>query len=83
MESERMIMGYTQQQIILAVATAIGAFGGFPAPPRVFMQLTQNEIVQWALVFVLIFQGGGAQDPKLCLLITAAMYAATQALNNL
>jgi hypothetical protein len=73
-------MKYSVDQLMLAVATAVGAYGGFPAPPSAFVHLTKNEMVQWTLVFVLVYQGGGAQDPKLSLLITAAMFAAHQAL---
>lgn len=73
-------MKYTVDQLVLAAATAVGAYGGFPAPPAAFSELTKNEMVQWALVYVLIYQGGGSQDPKLTLLMTAAMYAAHKAL---
>lgn len=73
-------MKYTVDQLVLAAATAVGAYGGFPTPPPAFVELTKNEMVQWALVYVLIFQGGGAQDHKLSLLMTAAMFAAHKAL---
>lgn len=73
-------MKYTADQLILATATALGAYGGFPEPPQTFKTLTQNEMVQWALVFVLIYQGGGGQDLKLTLLMTGAMFAAHKAL---
>lgn len=68
------------QQLILATATAIGAFGGFPDPPSAFKQLTKNELFQWALVFVLVYQGGSGQNIQLALLITGAMYAVTRLL---
>ena len=74
------VMGYTGKQLILPLATAIGAYGGFPNPPRVFSELTQNELVRWALVWVLIYQGGSGQDSKLALLITALMYAIHKAI---
>ena len=73
-------MKYTVDQLVLAAATAVGAYGGFPTPPAAFTELTKNEMVQWALVYTLIYQGGGAQDPKLSLLMTAAMFAAHQAM---
>ena len=75
-------MKYSVDQLMLAVATAVGAYGGFPAPPSAFVQLSKNEMVQWALVFVLLFQGGAGQDPKLAALITAAMFALHKALSN-
>lgn len=73
-------MKYSVNQLVLATATAVGAYGGFPTPPAAFTELTKNEMVQWALVFVLLYQGGGSQDPKLSLLMTAAMYAAHKAM---
>ena len=52
-------------KLTLALATMIGAFGGFPDPPKAFTSLTQFQLVQWILVFVLIYQGGGGEDPLL------------------
>ena len=37
---------FSVNQMILVSATAIGAFGGFPAPPKMFNELVKNEIVQ-------------------------------------
>ncbi len=65
---------YTYDQILLATATAIGAYGGFPVPPANVAQFFQNEPVQWFLVWNLIYQGGSGQDVQLALLVTAAMY---------
>lgn len=48
--------------IILVTATIVGAFGGFPQPPKAFVNLTKYSIVQWLLVFVLAYQGGAGQD---------------------
>ena len=76
-------MQYSNQQLILAVATGIGAYGGFPAAPAIFTKLTQNEIVQWALVFVLLYQGGGGQDVKLTAMITVAMYVVHMVLSKM
>lgn len=77
-----LIPQYSVQKIVLVMATAIGAFGGFPKPPRVFSDLVQNEIVQWALVFVLCYQGGSGQDVKLAALAVAIMYVAKKALDT-
>ncbi len=63
------------QTLVLSVATALGAWGGFPSPPRGFNRLVNNEIIQYGLVWVLLWQGGGSQNWKLCSLITGAMYA--------
>ena len=74
-------MNYSQQQIILVLATVIGAWGGFPAAPPRFQQLASNPMVQWALVFVLAYQGGAGQDPMLAALGTALLFAAGQAMS--
>lgn len=76
-------MQYSNQQIVLALATGIGAYGGFPTPPAAFSKLAQNEIVQWALVFVLLYQGGGSQDVKLTAMITVAMYVVHMVLKKM
>ena len=69
-------MKYSTKELVLASATAIGAFGGFPQPPKVFTDLVQsNELFRYLLLFILIWQGGAGQDHKLAALITAAMYA--------
>ena len=73
-------MNYSVAQLTLAVATGLGSFGGFPEPPMVFRDLVKNEMVRWALLFVLLWQGGAGQDSQLALLVTAAFYAASKTL---
>ena len=60
--------------LVLAFATAIGAFGGFPEPPKAFAWFTQMKIFQWLVVFVLIYQGGGSQDPLFSIAVTGAVF---------
>lgn len=59
---------------ILPMATAVGAFGGFPEPPAVFKNLAQNELFQWLMVFVLTWQGGGAQNVRTALIATLMLF---------
>jgi hypothetical protein len=75
-------MQYSSKNIMLALATGVGAFGGFPAAPPQLVELTKNEMVQWALIYVLLYQGGAKQDPKLAALITAVIFALHKALSN-
>ncbi len=74
-------MKYESRDIILAFATGIGSFGGFPEPPPIINDLIKNNpIFQWALVFILVWQGGAKQDHKLALLITITIFALKKAL---
>ena len=72
------VLGYSGKQLLLPLATAIGAYGGFPKPPAFFTELTNNEIGRYVLLFVLVWQGGAGQDMKLSLLITALLYVVSQ-----
>ena len=72
----------TNETVILAVATGLGAWGGFPAPPRAFNKFVANELVQYALVFVLLMQGGAGKNYKLAGLVTGIMYALHKILDN-
>lgn len=68
------LMGYSQKQWILALATGIGAYGGFPKAPKAFERFARTEMAQWVLVFVLLYQGGAGQDIKFAASVTIAMY---------
>ena len=39
----------------IAIATAIGAYGGFPDPPAWWKYLSQFKIVQFLLLWVLVY----------------------------
>lgn len=65
---------YSRHQYILTLATLLGAFGGFPDAPEIFKKFTKNELIQWALVFVLLYQGGSGQDIKLAAIVTIVAY---------
>jgi hypothetical protein len=76
------VLGYDLQTLVLVMATAVGAWGGFPTPPPVVSSLMQNQMVQWGLVFVLCYQGGAGQDLQLAAMATVAMYALDMFLRN-
>jgi hypothetical protein len=69
-----MYLGYSQDQWILAFATGIGAYGGFPPAPKAFQNFAQSELAQWFLVFVLLYQGGAGQNVEFALQVTCVMY---------
>ena len=43
----------------LAIATALGAYGGFPSAPIWWRKITQYKIVQFITLWLLVYQGGG------------------------
>lgn len=62
--------------IILAFLTAFGAWGGFPTPPPFIEKFLQkHEIFQYFTVFILLYQGGGNKNWKLCGLVTFIFFA--------
>ena len=77
-----MNFNFSQEQLILAAATAIGAFSRFPQMPRSLERIYENELVQWALVFVFLWQGGGSQSAELSLLMTVVFYVVFKVLHH-
>jgi len=62
--------------VIGLLGTGIGAYGGMPAPPKSFVLLVDKyPILQWFLVYVLIWQGAGGFDEKLSLYGTLIVFA--------
>ena len=72
----------TTEKIVITILTALGAWGGFPAPPKAFNRLVTNEVVQYLLVFVLLMQGGTGGNYKLAGLATGIMYVLHRILDN-
>ena len=61
--------------IVLNLATAIGAWGGFPDAPAIFTRTVESyPMLKWVLLCVLIFQGGGEQDFQLAVELTVIIY---------
>ena len=69
------------EPLILPIVTAIGAFGGFPEPPNMFKKVIQNKPVQYILLFLLIWQGGGGQNWKLSAKVTVVIFVLITAVN--
>lgn len=70
-------------QYKLPLISAIGAWGGFPSPPRVVQRLFSHKLVQYAMVFMLVYQGGSDQDLMVSAIVTAFIYVLTKGLNML
>ena len=66
--------------LVLALATALGAFGGMPPAPAAFNEMAKKELFQYLMLWVLIYQGGGAQDAKFSALVTGIVFALLQVL---
>lgn len=71
-------IGYDVKTLVLVMATALGAYGGFPTPPPALQAIMSNPLIQWSLVYVLCYQGGAGQDPKLAILATVTLFALHQ-----
>lgn len=71
----------SMEPLILPIVTAIGAFGGFPEPPNMFKRIIQNKIVQYFLLFLLIWQGGGGQNWKLSAKVTIVIFILITVIN--
>jgi len=76
-------MALKLDQYVLPLATAVGAFGGFPKPPALFSRLADNEIFQHLLLFVLIWQGGSGQNARKAAITTLMVYVGTKVLDML
>ena len=71
LEYIRLDDAYANKTLLLNFCTAIGAFGGMPNPPKILTQLTEKFWpLQWLLVVILVYQGGGEQDFHLAIEVT-------------
>ena len=62
------------KQIVLALFTALGAYGGFPNPPKWWTALTKYLIVRIMCLWALIYQGGGNADITLTTITTVVIF---------
>jgi len=62
------------EPLILPIVTALGAFGGFPEPPNTFKKIINIKVIQYILLFLLIWQGGGGQNWKLSAIVTVVIF---------
>ena len=81
MDLNNLFKNVNKQNVILACATVIGAWGGFPEPNPFIKKITKHKIVQYLLVYILVYQGGGGQDHVLSFIITILFYIANNYIN--
>lgn len=77
--SKDTLSGYIHPIATVLLAWAI-ASGGFPQAPAFFQRLCTNELFQYFLVFVLVYQGGGRQDVGVALMVTVGLFLVTRIL---
>tara|TARA_B100000795_G_scaffold266027_1_gene248631 strand:- start:557 stop:838 length:282 start_codon:yes stop_codon:yes gene_type:complete len=58
----------------VALATALGAYGGFPEAPEWWKTLAKTNAFQFLTLWVLVFQGGGSADYVWTSIITMIVY---------
>jgi len=58
----------------LAIATALGAYGGFPTPPEWWTNLSKNELFQFVTLWLLIYQANGDGEFKWTTLVACVVY---------
>ena len=59
---------------ILAVFTALGAYGGFPDAPQWWKKLAKFQIFQYFVLWVLVYQGGGQEELIWTTVISLVVY---------
>lgn len=74
------LKNYIHPLATVLIAWAIAA-NGFPQPPQMFRNLVQNELFQYFLVFVLVYQGGGRQDLGMSLMVTVGLFLLSKILD--
>jgi hypothetical protein len=58
----------------VAIFTCIGALGGFPKLPKIIERIFENKLINWLMVYILIYQGGGNENIIVSSVITIILY---------
>jgi len=58
----------------IAIATALGAYGGFPTPPEWWNNLTKYKLFQFLTLWTLVYQGGGSAEYLWTTVVTAIVF---------
>lgn len=68
----------------LALGTAIGAYGHFPKPPKIFTRIAQSSaLVPYVLLFTLMWQSGNNPTTRVAIAayLTVILFLATYVLD--
>lgn len=69
---------FSFSRLILPMLTLLGAWGGFPPPPKMFEGIAKWRPFQYFFLWVLVMQGGASVDPGLSLLSVLIFVAITE-----
>lgn len=70
--------------ILSVAATALGAWGGFPDPPKIWTERVKDSVpMRHAAVFALVWQGGANKNALKALIGTAGLAGITYTLDAL
>ena len=58
----------------MAIATALGAYGGFPSAPLWWRKITQYKITQFMTLWLLVYQGCGKGELLWTTLVSAIVF---------
>ena len=58
----------------IAIATALGAYGGFPEAPDWWQELAKTNAFQFITLWILVFQGGGSGEYFWTTVVTMIVY---------
>lgn len=66
--------GELLQSVPIAILTGLGAYGGFPQPPKWWKRLSRFKLMNYILVWVLIYQGGGGGNIYLTTAVSLVIF---------
>lgn len=62
------------EAVPLAVLTGLGAYGGFPQPPRWWKKLSNFKLMNFIVLWILIYQGGGRTHAVLTTVVSIVIF---------
>ena len=69
-----MISNELLEAVPLAILTGLGAYGGFPQPPRWWQKLSNFKLMNFIVLWILIYQGGGRSHAILTSIISILIF---------